>query len=43
MDGTAWLLTCAASLELNRPALIGTPVPGRGDWPMVGWPGLLKS
>ena len=32
-----------ASLELKRPALIGTPVPGRSDYPMVAWLYLLKS
>ena len=43
MDSTAWLLTWVASLELKRLALIGTPVPGRGDCPMVAWFWVLKS
>jgi hypothetical protein len=43
MDSNAWLLTWVASLELKRPALIGTPVLDRGDCPMVAWFWLFTS
>ena len=53
MDSTAWLLTWVASLELKRPALIGTVVPDRVwyFWPLLVlrevvrgiYPGLLAA
>jgi len=43
MATNAWLLTWVASLELKRPALIGTPVLDRGDCPMVAWFWLFTS
>jgi len=43
MDSNAWFLTWVASLELKRPALIGTSVLDRGDYPMVAWFWLFTS